>query len=168
MSAFFFPDPCFYNGTCSNTDGSYKCSCTSVTTGKTCELDKAACDGNPCNGTDTCVLSDRSSRGFQCVNKQLETVMILPEGRSYGSVFDLEKEIENLIKSAPNNAKKVRWTFYKPYIHTYIIDHSALEFPRGGQFTISIQLINSFLCFTFLTDAATLYTPTLTGGVSRM
>lgn len=75
-------EPCFYNGTCSNTDGSYKCSCTSVKTGKTCELDKAACDGNPCNGTDTCVLSDRSSRGFQCVNKQLETVMILPEGRS--------------------------------------------------------------------------------------
>ena len=105
-------DPCFYNGTCTNTDGSYKCSCTSDKTGKKCELEKAACEGNPCNGTDICALSERSSRGFQCVNKQLETVMTLPEGLKYSSVYDLENKIENLIKTAPNNANMVRCTSF--------------------------------------------------------
>lgn len=104
----FFSDPCFYSGTCFNTDGSFKCTCTSAKTGKTCELEKAACNGNPCNGTDVCVLSDRSSSGYQCVNRELETTLILSEGRAYSSVYDLETEIENLIRTAPNNAKKVR------------------------------------------------------------
>ena len=110
LMANLFADPCFYNGSCTNTDGSYQCKCTSTKTGKKCELEKAACAGNPCNGSDICALSERSSRGFQCVNKQLETVMILSEDK-YSNVYDLEKEIENLIKTAPSNANAVRQTF---------------------------------------------------------
>ena len=102
----FVADPCFYNGSCSNTDGSYKCNCTSAKTGKNCELQKAACDNNPCKNSEICALSERSSGGFQCVDKQLEMVMDLA-GDKRPSVFDLEKEIENLIKSAPNNANAV-------------------------------------------------------------
>ena len=32
-------------------------------------------------------------------------------GDERSSVFDLETEIENLVKSAPNNANSVRYTF---------------------------------------------------------
>ena len=35
--------------------------------------------------------------------------MMLPSGAKYQSVYDLEKAIENLIKTAPNNV--VRWRF---------------------------------------------------------
>lgn len=42
------------------------------------------------------------------MNRELETTLILSEGRAYSSVYDLETEIENLIRTAPNNAKKVR------------------------------------------------------------
>lgn len=104
---FFFVDPCFYNGSCSNTDGSYKCSCTSSRTGKNCELEKSACDNSTCKNTEICALSERSLNGYQCVDKQLEIAMVLA-GDERSSVFDLEKEIENLIKSAPNNANSVR------------------------------------------------------------
>ena len=105
--AIFPADPCFYNGTCTNTAGSYQCGCTSSKTGKKCELEKAACDSKPCNGTDICALSERSPRGFQCVNKQLETTMVLVEDK-YSSVYDVEKAIENLIKTAPSNSNMVR------------------------------------------------------------
>ena len=103
----FIPDPCFYNGSCTNTAGSYKCNCTSDKTGKNCELEKMACGGNPCSDSKICALSERASLGYQCVDKELEMVMVLA-GSQQGSMFDLEKQIENIIKSAPNNANVVR------------------------------------------------------------
>ena len=100
-------DPCFYNGSCSNTAGSYKCNCMSSKTGKTCELEKSACDNSTCKDSEICALSERSPNGFQCVDKKLEIAMVLVGGKR-SSVFDLETEIENVIKSAPNNANSVR------------------------------------------------------------
>lgn len=41
------------------------------------------------------------------MDKKLEMAMVLVGGKR-SSVFDLETEIENLIKSAPNNANSVR------------------------------------------------------------
>lgn len=115
LTKLLFADPCFYNGSCSNTDGSYKCNCISAKTGKNCELEKAACDNNPCNNSDICTLSERSPSGFQCVDKQLEMAMVLTGDQSV-SKFDLEKEIENLIKSAPNNANSVSTRLSLDYI----------------------------------------------------
>lgn len=106
----FLADPCFYNGSCSNTAGSYKCNCISSKTGKKCELQKSACNNNTCKNSEICALSERSPDGFQCVDKRLEISMVLGGDRP-SSAFDLETEIENLIKSAPNNANSVRKTF---------------------------------------------------------
>ena len=103
-------DPCFYNGSCSNTAGSYKCNCISSKTGKKCELEKTACDNSTCKSSEICALSERSPNGYQCVDKKLEIAMVLG-GDERSSVFDLETEIENLVKSAPNNANSVRYTF---------------------------------------------------------
>ena len=107
MLVHFLADPCFYNGSCSNTAGSYKCDCISSKTGKKCELEKSACDNSTCKNSEICALSERSANGFQCVDKRLEIAMVL-DGNTPGSVFDLKTELENLIKSAPNNADSVR------------------------------------------------------------
>lgn len=98
-------DPCFYNGTCANTAGSYKCNCASAKTGKNCQLEKKACDGNPCKGSKICALSERAPNGYQCVDEGLETVMVLSGGQQ-GSLFDIEKQVENIIRSAPNNVNE--------------------------------------------------------------
>ena len=79
-------------------------------TGKKCELENSACDNSTCKSSEICALSERTHNGFQCVDKKLEIAMVLG-GDKPGSVFDLETEIENLIKSAPSNANSVRETF---------------------------------------------------------
>lgn len=77
-------------------------------TGKNCELEKKACEGNPCNGSKICALSERALHGYQCVDKELEMVIVLSVGQR-GSLFDLEKQVENIIRSAPNNVNEVSW-----------------------------------------------------------
>ena len=105
-------DPCFYNGTCANTAGSYKCNCASAKTGKNCQLEKKACDGNPCKGSKICALSERAPNGYQCVDEGLEMVMVLSGGQQ-GSLFDIEKQVENIIRSAPNNVNEVSWIVFR-------------------------------------------------------
>ena len=83
-----------------------------------------ACDGNPCSDSKICALSERASLGYQCVDKELEMVMVLA-GSQQGSMFDLEKQIENIIKSAPNNANVVRSNDHFSQLRSFLLNGTS-------------------------------------------
>lgn len=91
--------PCLSGGNCTNQQGDYSCACVANKTGKNCELTSNACSPNPC-GDDVCAPSEFNVTGYQCIKKDQVIVM---EGKGIGngkSNYQLEKEIEELIKSA--------------------------------------------------------------------
>ncbi|KAK3739519.1 hypothetical protein QZH41_016191, partial [Actinostola sp. cb2023] len=93
--------PCL-NGKCKNKIGTYECACPTNFTGKNCHLRKDACAGGPCNASELCVLSEMDNSGYKCIHESNQIVMIHKEIIDESKSFDLEREIEGMIKSAPN------------------------------------------------------------------
>ena len=96
---FFFQAPCLYGGVCVNNKGGYNCTCVSNKTGHNCELMADVCKPSPC-GEDLCIPTEFETKGYHCTTKDQLIVMVSNEIGKGKSRFQLEKEIEELIKRA--------------------------------------------------------------------
>ena len=61
----FLADPCSYDGVCSNTNGSFSCSCVPPYSGPLCQYN-SSCDPNPCLDGFVCVETVTNAQRYVC------------------------------------------------------------------------------------------------------
>jgi len=127
--------PCLH-GTCLNKEGNYECTCAKTFTGKNCNLQADACANKPCNNSDLCVLSELDNSGYQCVPASQQIEMFYKTNLDISQRFDIEKEIEELLKAAPKKNPDVQTVSRKKLI----INDGTTSFVR------KINLIGECKC----------------------
>ena len=77
---FLFPaDPCSFDGVCSNTNGSFSCSCVPPYSGSLCQYN-SSCDPNPCPEGSVCVETVTNAQRYVCSDRSDTNTLSLTVG----------------------------------------------------------------------------------------
>lgn len=95
--------PCTSEGTCTNTDGSFICSCPSGTSGHRCQYTNV-CDSQPCPPGQTCVATVANVQGYVCEEVSGMGVVVTTggQGTSPGMLDDQVNSLQE-IQQVSNN-----------------------------------------------------------------
>ena len=68
-----------------------------MATGRNCELRRDSCKPNPCKEGEVCAMM--ANEGHKCINEKHLIVMVVEKAAVLNKKFELEKDIENLIRT---------------------------------------------------------------------
>lgn len=91
-------DPCLFGGTCTNTNGSFVCTCQPEYTGHRCQYSTVCETQTPCSEGLSCVATVTNSLGYVCVEvNDTETIAVTGSGdMTTGALDDIVNNFEEM------------------------------------------------------------------------